>query len=112
MSKSSTLKVKSFFKLKSPDKESKELKRSGSLKDGAATSPRDKSDALPASPGPLSPGDSAALAGDGFPISPKEKKGRRFLSLRLKRKKSKRKEGGGDLFLSETDELDSFNSHL
>ncbi|XP_070776778.1 microtubule-associated protein futsch [Enoplosus armatus] len=107
MSKSSTLKVKSLFKLKSPDKDSKELKRSASFKDGAATSPRDKS-------GTFSTEDSVTLAGDVVPISPKEKKGRRLLPFKLKRKKSKRKEGGGggEVFFPDTDELDSFNSHL
>ncbi|XP_042244892.1 uncharacterized protein crybg1a isoform X1 [Thunnus maccoyii] len=111
MSKSSTLKVKKLFKIKSPDKENKELKRGGSHKDGAAT--------LPASPGPISPGDNATLPADVSPISPKEKKGRRLLPFRLKRKKSKRKEeggggggGGGDVFFPETDELDSFSSQL
>ncbi|GAA6230852.1 mucin-17 isoform X1 [Lates japonicus] len=111
MSKSGTLKVKNLFKLKSPDKENKERKQSGSLKDGAATSPRDNSGTLPASPGPFSPGDSATLPDDVLPISPKEKKGKRLLSFRLKRKKSKRK-AGGEVFFPETDELDSFNSHL
>ncbi|XP_051252202.1 uncharacterized protein crybg1a isoform X1 [Dicentrarchus labrax] len=108
MSKSGTL--KGLFKLKSPEKESKERKQSGSLKDGATT-PRDKSETLPTSPGPLSPGDNATLTGDILPISPKVKK-RRLLSFKLKRKKSKRKdEGGGEVFFPETDELDSFNSH-
>ncbi|XP_070835547.1 beta/gamma crystallin domain-containing protein 1 [Chaetodon trifascialis] len=108
MSKSSTLKVKGLFKLKSPEKDSKELKRSGSLKDGAATSTRDKSGTLPTSPGPFSPGDT--MSDDVLPISPIAKKGKRLLSFRLKRKKSKReKEGQG--FPPETDELDSFSSH-
>lgn len=107
MSKSSTLKVKNLFKLKSHDKESK-----GSLKDGAATDSKDKSRTLPTSPGPLSPGDNAPPAGDALPISPKVKKGKGLLSLRLKRKKSKRKEEEpGDVFFPETDELDSFSSH-
>ncbi|KAI3367981.1 hypothetical protein L3Q82_026805 [Scortum barcoo] len=107
MSKSSTLKVKNLFKLKSPDKDGKEPKKSSTLRDGAF-----RSDAVPGSPGALSPGDSATLAGDVFPISPKEKKPRRFLSLRLKRKKSKRKEEGGDLFFPDADDLDSYGSHL
>uniref|UniRef100_UPI0037E72918 very large A-kinase anchor protein n=1 Tax=Semicossyphus pulcher TaxID=241346 RepID=UPI0037E72918 len=112
MSKSSTLKVKSLFKIKSPDKESKELKRSQSLKkDGEATSPRRKSETLPGSPGPLSPGDNVTLPGDLLPVSPKEKKVKRLLSFKLKRKKSKKKEGGGgEVFFPETDELDSFTS--
>ncbi|KAK5885977.1 hypothetical protein CesoFtcFv8_017059 [Champsocephalus esox] len=106
MSKSSSLKVKNLFKSKSPDKESKERKRS----DVAASSPRDRSDTLPENLGPLSPGDSVTLPGDVLPISPKEKKPRRLLSFKIKRKKSKQKEGGGgDVFF--TDELDSFQSN-
>ncbi|XP_076604795.1 uncharacterized protein crybg1a [Chaetodon auriga] len=110
MSKSSTLKVKGLFKLKSPEKDSKELKRSGSLKDVGATRTGDKPGTLPTSPGPFSPGDNATMSGDVLPISPIPKKGKRLLSFRLKRKKSKsEKEGQG--FPSETDELDSFSSH-
>lgn len=102
MSKSKNL--KNLFKLKSHDKESKELK------DEAATSPRDKSRTLPASSGPYSPGDSDTLAGDDLAISPKVKKAKRLLSFKLKRKKSKSKEdAGGEVFFPETDELDSFN---
>ncbi|XP_038584262.1 uncharacterized protein crybg1a isoform X3 [Micropterus salmoides] len=112
MSKSSTLKVKGLFKLKSPDKDSKERKRPGSLKDGAGTTPTDKLGSLPASPGPLSPGDSDTLPGDVSPFSPKEKKKRRLLPFKLKRKKSKHKEEAGEVFLHDTDELDSFNSHM
>ncbi|XP_034419340.1 uncharacterized protein crybg1a [Cyclopterus lumpus] len=115
MSKSTTLKVKRLFKIKSPGKESKERKRSDSCPDEAATSPRDRSGTLPASPGPLSPGHDATLDGDVLPAAPKEKKKRRLLSFSLKRKKSKNKEGGGgggggEVFFP--DELDSFNSHL
>ncbi|XP_059209545.1 titin homolog [Centropristis striata] len=108
MSKSSTLKVKNLFKIKSPDKESKEQKRSNSLKDGSTH--KDNSATLPASPGPLSPGQNDTLAGDVLPISPKEKKGKRLLSFKLKRKKSKRKEEGGEVFFP--DELDSFSSNM
>uniref|UniRef100_UPI003AAB7EE3 uncharacterized protein n=1 Tax=Centroberyx gerrardi TaxID=166262 RepID=UPI003AAB7EE3 len=114
MSKSSTLKVKNLFKVKSPDKENKELKRSH--RDGAPSSPTDKSATLPASPGALSPGafsppEHATLPGDVVPTSPKEKKAKRLLSFKLKRKKSKRKDGG-ELDFHETDELGSFNSHM
>ncbi|CAJ1074134.1 titin [Xyrichtys novacula] len=109
MSKSGTLKVKNLFKIKSPDKESKEFKQSNSLKrDGEATSPRHKSETLPASPGPFSPGDTVTLPADVLPLSPKEKKVKKLLSFKLKRKKSKRKDGGE--FFPETDELDSFHS--
>ncbi|KAM9842805.1 uncharacterized protein crybg1a [Aulostomus maculatus] len=104
MSKSSTLKVKSLFKIKSPDKESKEPKRSGSFRDGAPTA---KESHIPE--------DSATLPGDLSPVSPKEKKKRRLLSFKIKRKKSKSKEdggGGGDVFFPDTEELDSFHSHL
>nr|XP_043902955.1 mucin-17 isoform X1 [Solea senegalensis] len=107
MSKSSSLKVKSLFKFKSPDKENKGVKRAASLGDGAAThSPPggEMPGTLPTSPDPLSPGDSDTLS----PVSPKEKKPRRLLSLKLKRKKSKRK--NEDVFFPETDELDSFYS--
>ncbi|XP_031732684.1 uncharacterized protein LOC116399580 isoform X2 [Anarrhichthys ocellatus] len=111
MSTSSTLKVKRLFKFK----DSKEPKRSDSFQDEAATSPRVRSGTLPVSPGPLSPGHDATLDGDVLPVAQKEKKGRRLLSFKLKRKKSKRKEGevvgeGGDVFFP--DELDSFNRHL
>ncbi|XP_034530400.1 titin [Notolabrus celidotus] len=110
MSKSGTLKVKNLFKLKSPDKESKEPKRSNSAKkDGEASSERLKSETLPASPRPLSAEDTLTLPGDV--LAPKEKKPKKLLSFRLKRKKSKRKVGeGGEMFFPETDELDSFHS--
>lgn len=111
MSKSSTLKLKSLFKVKSPEKENRELKRSGPLKDVETTSPRDEPGTLPAVPGPPSAGDNATMGDDGLPVSPKSKKGKKLLSFRLKRKKSKRKEEGGDVFFPETDELDSFSSH-
>ncbi|XP_054651377.1 mucin-17 isoform X2 [Dunckerocampus dactyliophorus] len=105
MSKSNTLKVKNLFKIKSPDKEAKGLKRADSVKDGAATVKTS-----PVGPGAVCPGDSAPLPGDGLLI-PKEKKGRRMLSFKLKRKKSKQKEGrGGDELFP--DELDSFSSNV
>ncbi|XP_069392241.1 microtubule-associated protein futsch isoform X1 [Paralichthys olivaceus] len=107
MSKSSTLKVKSLFKLKSPEK-NKELQRSATLRDGAAAGHKDQSGTLPTSPGPLSPGDGVASPADASPVSPKEKKKRR-LSFRLKRKKSKRKTEEGDVFFPETEEVDGFN---
>ncbi|XP_039993185.1 protein piccolo isoform X2 [Xiphias gladius] len=108
MSKTSKLKVKGLFKLKTPHKENKELKRSGSLKDGVATSPRDKSGTLPLKPGPFSPEDIATFPNEALPISPKETKGTRL--FKLKQKKSKRKAEGGEVFFPNTDELDSFNS--
>lgn len=114
MSKSSTLKVKNFFKLKSPEKESKERKASASLRDGEDTAnPRDKSQTLPTSPGALSPGDGVTLAENICPVSPKEKKKKKLLSFRLKKKKPKPGvgDGGGEVFFPETDELDSFMSH-
>lgn len=114
MSKSSTLKVKNLFKVKSPDKEGKGAKHSDSVKDGTATvSSRDTSRTSPVSPAPGSPGDAAALPGDGLLILPKEKKARRTLSFRLKRKKSKQKddrEGGDDELFP--NELESFGSHM
>ncbi|XP_037096679.1 titin isoform X3 [Syngnathus acus] len=106
MSKSSTLKVKNLFKVKSPDKEGKASKQSDSITDGDTlqTSPARSGDAAAAA---------AALPGDGVFISPKEKKGKRSLSLRFKRKKSKQKEdrvvGDDDLF---PNELDSFTRHM
>lgn len=118
MSKSSTLKVRKLFSLKSPEKEKKEkkeLKRSGSLKDvvGAGTNPADIPGGLPWSPGSLSPGDNPTLPGDSSLNSPKEKKKRRLLSFKLKRKKSKDKDrgGGGEVFFPDTDELESFSSY-
>ncbi|XP_051942620.1 beta/gamma crystallin domain-containing protein 1 isoform X1 [Hippocampus zosterae] len=114
MSNSSTLKVKNLFKVKSPDKEGKGAKQSDSVKDGtAAVSSRDKSRTSPVSPAPGSPGDAAALPGDGLLILPKEKKARRTLSFRLKRKKSKQKddrEGGDDELFP--NELESFASNM
>ncbi|KAK2825885.1 hypothetical protein Q5P01_020099 [Channa striata] len=112
MSKSSTLKVRSLFKLKSPDKDNKRLKRSGSFDDAVQTQPADRSATLPVSPGPHSPGDNATAPDCVSPVSPKEKKKRRLLSFRLKRKKSKRKDGeGGEVFFPDVDELDSFSSN-
>ncbi|XP_076733612.1 uncharacterized protein crybg1 isoform X3 [Maylandia zebra] len=116
MSKSSTLKVRKLFSLKSPEKEKKELKRSGSLKDvvGAGTNPADIPGGLPWSPGSLSPGDNPTLPGDSSLNSPKEKKKRRLLPFKLKRKKSKDKDrggGGGEVFFPDTDELESFSSY-
>lgn len=111
MSKSGSLKVKGLFKLKSPEKHSKEPKLSSSLNDGepTETGPRERSRTFPTSPGPLSPGDPVALARDVQPFSPKTKKGLR-LPFKMKRKKSKR-EDGGEVFFPATDELDSFSSH-
>ncbi|XP_060938951.1 titin homolog [Limanda limanda] len=125
MSKSGSLRVKSLFKLKSPEKENKELQRAATLRDGAAAGHRDMSGGTvptspgptspgplspgPTSPGPLSPGDGVTPAGEESLVSPKEKKKRRLLSFRLKRKKSKRKTEEGDVFFPETDELDSFS---
>lgn len=107
MSKSATLKVKGLFKLKSPGKDGKEPKVSAvSQIDGAPTFAIGKSATLPSSPAPLSPDPRDAEA-----VSPK-KKGLR-LPFKIKRKKSKRNEpepGGGEVFFSETDELDSFYS--
>jgi len=118
MSKSSTLKVKRLFKIKSSGKESKEPKRSDSFPDEAATSPRDRADTLPASPDTYSLGPDATLDRDLFPAAAKEKKGKRLLSFRLKRRKSKHKEGevgggeggGGDVFFP--DDLGRFNRQL
>lgn len=110
MSKSGTLKMKGLFKIKPPGKDSKESKQSGPLKDGAPSSPTEESWNQLATPGPLSPRDSATLPGDAQLISPKTKKGLR-LPFKIKRKKSKHKEGdGGEVFFCETDELDSFSS--
>ncbi|XP_029350151.1 uncharacterized protein crybg1a [Echeneis naucrates] len=115
MSKS---KVKSLFKFKNPEKHNKEPNLSGSVKDGAGNSPRDKAGTLPSSPGALSPGDSDTPPADVSPFSPKEKKGKRILSFKLKRKKSKRRgegegeAGGGEVFFPETDEPDRFAKQL
>lgn len=106
MSKSSTLKVKSLFKLKSPEKEKKERKPSGSLGDG---DPGDKNRTLPVSVRPSSPGDDATFPDNVLPTSPKEKKKRRLLPFKVRRRKSKSKED--DVF-PDTDELDSFSSSL
>ncbi|XP_076026686.1 uncharacterized protein crybg1a isoform X2 [Genypterus blacodes] len=134
MSKSGTLRVKNLFKSKSLDKEHKEHKEH-KAKDGAPSSPADlwvtypgnPGDlwatspgspggdlwaTSPGSPGPLSPGDSAALPADALPVSPKEKKSRRLLSFRLKRKKSKRKDEGEEVFFPETFEQGRFNRQM
>nr|XP_008300731.1 PREDICTED: absent in melanoma 1 protein [Stegastes partitus] len=108
MSKSSTLKVKNLFKIKSLDKENKEQKQSGTLKDasrGGAGSP-------PGSSLPLSPGDNATLPAEALPVSPKEKKSKRLHLFKLKRKKSKKEEGGGGGEVFFPDELDSFSSNM
>ncbi|XP_027856554.1 titin [Xiphophorus couchianus] len=98
MSKSGTL--KGLFKQKSTEKENKKLKRS-------ATIHRDDPSSLRLhDPGPLSPGDGRTPPQDGILSSPKEKKSKRFLSLRVKKKK--RKDEGGDVF----EELDSFSSRM
>ncbi|XP_008397856.1 uncharacterized protein crybg1a [Poecilia reticulata] len=98
MSKSGTL--KGLFKQKSTEKENKELKRS-------ATIHRDDPSSLRLhDPGPVSPGDGRTPPLDGVLSSPKEKKPKRFLSLRLKKKK--RKDEGGEAF----EELDSFSSRM
>ncbi|XP_055361484.1 uncharacterized protein crybg1a isoform X2 [Betta splendens] len=101
MSKSSTLKVRSLFKLKSPDKESKERKRAGSVSDGG------KAKTLPGSPGPFSPGEDPTLPDNVLATSPKEKKKKRLFSLG--RKKSRHKEDDG---FPDTDELDSFGTNV
>lgn len=101
MSKSSTLKVKSLFKLKSPEKENKERTHDGE--------PGEKTRTLPVSLRPFSPGDDATFPEDVLPISPKEKKKRRLLTLKLRRRKSKNKE---DEVFPDTGELDSFGSSL
>ncbi|XP_067337085.1 serine-rich adhesin for platelets-like isoform X2 [Channa argus] len=108
MSKSSTLKVKSFFTRKSSEKD-KRLERSGFFEDALETNPGDRTATLPVSPASHMPGDNATVPDNVSPISPKEKKKRR-LSFKIKRKKSKRKDGeGGDVFLP--DELGSFSSN-
>lgn len=112
MGESSTLKVTSMFKLKSPDKERSKFKLLGSLRRGASASPKEEPESCPGSPDPVSPGDSAAVDADVSPLSPKVKKVKRLLSWRLKSKKSKCKEQGeGPEFNPETDELDSFSSY-
>lgn len=108
MSKSSTLKVKSLFKVKSPGKEGKESKSSGTLKDGAPTVPVEISRSSPTSPGLLSPGDSVTLAGDSVPISPK-KKGLR-LSFKIKRKNKRKESDGGEVFFPDTEDTSSVYS--
>lgn len=107
MSKSGTLKVKSLFKVKSPEKDGKESKSSGTLKYGAPNV--EISRPLPTSTGPLSPGDSVTLAGDGVPISPK-KKGLR-LSFKMKRKNKRKESDGGEVFFPDTDDVSSVYSH-
>ncbi|XP_015236756.1 PREDICTED: absent in melanoma 1 protein isoform X2 [Cyprinodon variegatus] len=103
MSKTGTL--RGFFKQKSADKEKekekKELKR-------AATIHRDDPSSLQGDPGPLRPWEGGAHPEDETPCSPKEKKSKRFLSLKLRKKKNKKEEDGGDMF----EELDSFNSRM
>lgn len=116
MSKSSTLKIKSLFrKTKSPDKENKEfaelnVKHSSNFRDGELGSPEDRSTTLPASPPGFRHGDTTS-PGNILPTSPKEKKVKRLLSFKLRKKKSK-DTAGGDLFLNDTDELDSINSQM
>lgn len=107
MSKSGSLRVKNLFKVKSTDKENKELRRDGA----AVTSPTELPGMFPNIPAPLSPGDGGTLPAEELLVSPKEKKGRRLLSsLKLKRKKSKRKEE--EVFFPESDVMTSFNRHM
>ncbi|XP_035809986.2 microtubule-associated protein futsch isoform X2 [Amphiprion ocellaris] len=107
MSKSSTLKVKGLFKIKSLDKENKEQRQSGTLKDASSSR---GAGSPPGSSMPLSPGDNAALPAELLPASPKEKKPKRLKLFKLKRKKSKKGEEGGEVFFP--DELDSFSSNM
>lgn len=101
MSKGGTLRVKSLFKLKSSDKD-KEHKQSGYFRDAAG----DTFSSPPQSPGPVSPGGSATLAGDSLPLSPRAKKGLRLL---FRSKKAKKKDAEGEVFSDENDEMDSFS---
>ncbi|XP_034015928.1 titin homolog [Thalassophryne amazonica] len=102
MSKPGTLKVKSLFKLKSPDKENKQR---GSFTHEPPERPGD----MPASP-PTSPGEYEPAPADGSPISPKTKKAKRLLSFKLRRKKSKHKEEG-NVFSLEPDGS-NLNRHM
>ncbi|KAM9707716.1 uncharacterized protein crybg1a [Menidia menidia] len=102
MSKSGSLRVKNPFKFKSPEKDGKQPRRAESLRD-----PRQDPGDLHPGPGPLSSGDASSS-----PVSPKEKKGKRLFPFKLRRKKSKSSRDPGEVFFTDTDELDSFNSHL
>ncbi|KAM4540322.1 uncharacterized protein V3H82_022338 [Fundulus diaphanus] len=97
MSKSGTL--KGLFRQRSGDKEKKELRR-------AATIHQDNPSTLQRDPEPFSPGKSPYE--DGILRSPKDKRSKRFLSLRLKRIKRKKEDDGGEVF----EELDSFSSRM
>lgn len=109
MSKSSKAKIKTLLRIKSPEKENKELNRSESFKDGAPASPEDKSE--PPSPGPVSPGDSATLPGHILPTTAREKKRKKLFSFKLKLKKSRSKTEGDEVDFSDTtSELSSFSS--
>ncbi|XP_041827054.1 microtubule-associated protein futsch isoform X2 [Melanotaenia boesemani] len=104
MSKSSTLKLKKLFKIKSQDKE---LKREEFLKDASATLPRQDAGSVPAGPGSFGPGDCATLPHDASPASPSVKRGK-LLSFKLRRKKSKSDKEEGQVFFSDPDDLDTF----
>lgn len=99
--------MKSLFRLKSSDKD-KEHKQSGDHRDAAG----DASGAPPQSPGPVSPGGDAALAGDSLPLSPRTKKGLRLLFRSASKKaKSKDAEGEADVFSHENDGMNIFDRH-
>lgn len=107
MSKSGTLRVKSLFKLKSSDKD-KEHKQPGSFRDAAGDAVRGS----PPSPGPVSPGGGATLAGGSRPMSPRARKGLRLLfRSTAKKAKSKVADGEAGVFFPENDEMDSFSRH-
>lgn len=99
--------MKSLFRLKSSDKD-KEHKQPGYFRDAAG----DTFSSSPQSPGPVSPGGGATLAGDSLPLSPRAKKGLRLLFKNTAKKaKSKEAEGEAEVFSHENDETDSFSRH-
>ncbi|XP_014065774.2 uncharacterized protein crybg1a isoform X1 [Salmo salar] len=112
MSKSGTFKINNLFhRTKSLDKVNKDggkhtCKDATSYVDGEPASP------LPSSRGLVSPQD-GTFPGDILPPSEEKKKKKRFLSFKLKKKRSKDSGSIDDpLFCTGTDELDIFSSNM
>lgn len=109
MSRGGTLKVKSFFKLKSSDKDSREHRPSDHIKDAAGVTFRGETSNSPQSPGPVSPGGSVGLAADSGPVSPRTKKGLRLLfRSSTKKSRSRDSEEGAEVFSPDGDGMDAF----
>lgn len=111
MSKGGTLRVKSLFKVKSPDKDNKEHRLSGHLKDAAGGTLRGEASDTPQPAGAAATQGSGGLASDSLPLSPKARKGLRLFFRGIKKHKSKDVEGDAEVFSPDSDDLDTFRRH-